>query len=294
MVEQPGPLYRRIVAGTDLSGTAKRATDRAFLLADKLGAELVLLHAGRDPGALLEDLGREYGARVAAVSGPPAQVLVAEVQRLGADLLVVGSVGMTGTRRFMLGNVPNKVSHHSPTDLLIVKTDAEPRFSGLYSSLLVGVDGSPTSMRALDAAGRLAATIGMRPAVVCAYEPLSDGELDALRADESDVIAQWGVSRTVTDTPAEFRWRIGAASEADDVLERAVDHAAKFGVEADARAVQGAPAEVLLDIAEKERFDLLVVGSVGMTGAKRFMLGNVPHRLSHHSPTDLLIMKTAT
>jgi nucleotide-binding universal stress UspA family protein len=148
-------------------------------------------------------------------------------------------------------------------------------------------------MRALDAASRLAAMIGMRPTVVCAYEPLSESERDALRADESDAIAQWRAGRTVSETPSEFRWRIAGASEADDVLERAVDHAAKFGVEADARAVKGAPAEALLDIAEEERFDLLVVGSVGMTGAKRFMLGNVPHRLSHRAPTDLLIMKTA-
>ena len=286
-------MYERIVAGTDLSATAKRATDRAFLLSEKVGAELVLLHAGRDPGAPLEALGSEYGAQVVAVPGPPAEVLISETQRLEGDLLVIGSVGMTGARRFLLGNVPNKVSHHAPTDLLIVKTDAEPRFSGLYSTLLVGVDGSPTSMRALDAASSLAATLGIKPAVVCAYEPLADNERDALRADESDAIAQWGASRTVADTPSEFRWRIAAATEAEDVLERAVDHAAKFGVEADARAVQGAPAEVLLDIAERENIDLLVVGSVGMTGAKRFALGNVPHRLSHHAPTDLLIMKTA-
>ena len=287
-------MYERIVAGTDLSATAKRATDRAFLLSEKVGAELVLLHAGRDPGAPLEALGSEYGAQVVAVPGPPAEVLISETQRLEGDLLVIGSVGMTGARRFLLGNVPNKVSHHAPTDLLIVKTDAEPRFSGLYSSLLVGVDGSPTSMRALDAVSSLAATLGIKPAVVCAYEPLADNERDALRADESDAIAQWGASRTVADTPSEFRWRIVAATEAEDVLERAVDHAAKFGVEADARAVQGAPAEVLLDIAERENIDLLAVGSVGMTGAKRFALGNVPHRLSHHAPTDLLIMKTAT
>ena len=287
-------MYKRIVAGTDLSATAKRATNRAFLLAEKLGAELVVMHAGKDPGAPLEDLGREYGARVAAVPGAPAEVLVSETQNLEADLLVIGSVGMSGPRRFVLGNVPNKVSHHAPTDLLIVKTDREPLFSGLYSSLLVGVDGSPTSMRALDAASRLAATIGIAVAVVCAYEPLSESERDALRADDGDAIAQWRAGRTVSETPSEFRWRIAGASEADDVLERAVDHAARFGVEANARAVQGAPAEVLLDIAERERFDLLVVGSVGMTGAKRFMLGNVPHRLSHHAPTDLLIMKTAT
>lgn len=51
---------------------------------------------------------------------------------------------------------------------------------------------------------------------------------------------------------------------------------------------------MILEISEREGFDLLVVGSVGMIGAKRFLLGNVPHRLSHHTPTDLLIMKTAT
>ena len=286
-------MYERIVAGTDLSPTAKRATDRAFLLAGKVDAEFILLHAGVDPGAPLEQLGNEYGARVVAVRGPAAEVLVSETQRLEGDLLVIGSVGMRGARRFMLGNVPNKVSHHAPTDLLIVKTDTEPRFSGLYSTLLVGVDGSPTSIRALDAAGQLAATLGLQPTVVCAYEPLSASERHALRADGSDAIAQWSAGRTMADTPAEFRWRIAAATEADDVLERAMDHAAKFGVEADARAVQGAPSEVLLDMAEKEHFDLLVVGSVGMTGAKRFMLGNVPHRLSHHAPIDLLIMKTA-
>jgi nucleotide-binding universal stress UspA family protein len=50
---------------------------------------------------------------------------------------------------------------------------------------------------------------------------------------------------------------------------------------------------VLLDLAGEEGFDLIVVGSVGMSGAKRFMLGNVPNRVSHHSPTDVLILHTA-
>ena len=66
----------------------------------------------------------------------------------------------------------------------------------------------------------------------------------------------------------------------------------KQGVEADVRAIEGHPAETLIRIAEKEDFDLIAVGSVGMSGAKRFMLGNVPHRISHHAPTDLLILHT--
>jgi nucleotide-binding universal stress UspA family protein len=77
------------------------------------------------------------------------------------------------------------------------------------------------------------------------------------------------------------------------VLDRALDHAEKCEVNAETRALEGNPAEVLIETAEIEGFDLIVVGSVGMRGAKRFALGNVPHRISHHSPTDVLILKTA-
>lgn len=57
-----------------------------------------------------------------ARTGDPADVLVAVAEELGADLLVIGNRGMTGVRRFVLGSVPNKVSHHCPCNLLIVET----------------------------------------------------------------------------------------------------------------------------------------------------------------------------
>lgn len=50
-------MYRLIVAGTDLSATARHATDRAAALAQAIGAELVLVHAGSDPGDPLKELG---------------------------------------------------------------------------------------------------------------------------------------------------------------------------------------------------------------------------------------------
>ena len=93
--------------------------------------------------------------------------------------------------------------------------------------------------------------------------------------------------------PDEFRWRISAASQAEDVLERAVEHASKEGVEPEARAVKGHPVEALAELVEKEGAELIVVGNVGMSGARRLMLGNVPHRLSHHAPCDLLILRTS-
>ena len=57
-----------------------------------------------------------------AVAGDPAEVLLSEAEKRGVDLLVVGSKGMQSSSRFLLGSVPNNVSHHTPCDLLIVRT----------------------------------------------------------------------------------------------------------------------------------------------------------------------------
>ena len=56
--------------------------------------------------------------------GDPADALIGAAQDIGADLIVVGSRGMSGMRRFILGSVPNRVSHHCPCSLLIVDTSA--------------------------------------------------------------------------------------------------------------------------------------------------------------------------
>ena len=283
--------YSTIVAGTDLSKTARIATDRAAALAGRLDAKFVLVHAGEGSDEL-DALAKEYGAEVVAERGDPASVLISEVERIGADLLVVGSVGMRGARRFLLGSVPNKVSHHAPTDLLIVKTDPPPRDFAEYGSVLVGTDGSPTATRAVKNIAELAAKLGIKPLIVCAYEPLTEQEMKQLRGDPEDPVTQWNAPKVAQGTPAEFRWRIADAVQAEDILDRAANVAGEVGVEAETKAIQGHAAETLLSVAEENQIDLIAVGSVGMTGAKRFMLGNVPNRISHHSPTDVLILHT--
>ena len=285
-------MYKHLVVGTDFSTTAKLATDRAAWLAERVGAELTLVHAGPDPEGRLQELVQQYGAKAQTVSGSPAEALMSTAEELKADLLVVGSVGMSGARRFMLGNVPNKVSHHISTDLLIVKTDRPRRAGHEYERILVGTDGSPTATKAVEMAGGLAAALGIEPLIVCAFEPPSEEELSRYRADPNDPLEQWKAPRAHRETPAEFRWRIAGAAQAEDILERASSHAAQMGMRAHVRAVEGSPAEVLLTIAEEEEFGLIIVGNVGMTGASRFKLGNVPNRVSHHARTDVLILRT--
>lgn len=282
-------MYERVVVGTDLSPTAKVATERAAVLAQRLGAELLIVHAGQGSDAL-DELAAAHDAKAVAVSGAPADVLVAQAE--AADgLLVVGSVGMSGAKRFLLGSIPNKVSHHAGTDVLIVKTDP-PRDSSDYSSVLVGTDGSPTAMRAVDMASQLAKRLGARTTIVCVYQPPSEQDLDAYKSDPDDPVAQWNVGKDVRNVPSEFKWRIAGTAQAEDILERAAERADKAGIDAEVRAIEGNPAEELIALAGAGNYDMIAVGSVGMSGAKRFMLGNVPHRISHHAPTDVLILRT--
>lgn len=123
-------MYERILVGTDGSKTAAKAVDRAVEVAQSTGASLTILTAAPlDRGAKVvaseskrhKDSGLTIDTKV--VDEDAVSALIEEARDGRFDLLVMGNKGMTGlTRFFRLGSVPNKVSHHLPCSLLIVKT----------------------------------------------------------------------------------------------------------------------------------------------------------------------------
>ncbi len=118
----------KVVVATDRSETAQRAVAWAAQLAERFGCELVLLNVrpGDEDGA--EDL-----LRADAEALPNARAIfrvdhdvpggiVRAVEEEQADVLVVGNVGMGGRREFLLGNVPNRISHTARCTVVIVNT----------------------------------------------------------------------------------------------------------------------------------------------------------------------------
>ena len=79
---------------------------------------------------------------------------------------------------------------------------------------------------------------------------------------------------------------------AESVLERVAREVEEQGVEVDWGAREGDPAEAILDAAADVEADLIVVGNKGMSGARRFMLGGVPNKLSHHATCSVLVVDT--
>jgi nucleotide-binding universal stress UspA family protein len=86
---------------------------------------------------------------------------------------------------------------------------------------------------------------------------------------------------------------INAREDVDATLREAAAESQAAGVATETYARQGDPADAILDVAEERGADLIVVGNKGMTGAKRFLLGSVPNKVSHHAPCSVLIIRTS-
>ncbi len=146
----------------------------------------------------------------------------------------------------------------------------------MFRSILVGTDGSDTAREAVRQAVDLARELGAGLQVVSAYGPVPASRL---REEERQA-------------PPDVQWTIGPREDVEAILEAVVEEAGAAGVRAEFHARQGDPADAILDVAEETGADLIVVGNKGMTGAKRFLLGSVPNKVSHHAPCSVLIIRT--
>jgi nucleotide-binding universal stress UspA family protein len=122
----------------------------------------------------------------------------------------------------------------------------------------------------------LAGAVGANVELVSAYAPVPEQRLREERRD----------------APEDVQWAINPREDVDAMLESAAELARKAGVQTRVYPRQGDPADAILDVAEETEADLIVVGNKGMTGAKRFLLGSVPNKVSHHAPCSVLIIRT--
>ena len=126
-------MVRRVLVATDRSETAEVAVRFAAEMATRFGADLVLLQVVVPPTttsvAMTEDLVRhardlvgEQGYGTVVVGDDPAKAIIEAAESEDVDVVVVGNVGMSGRKEFLLGNVPNRVSHGTRRTVIIVNT----------------------------------------------------------------------------------------------------------------------------------------------------------------------------
>ncbi|MEA2405402.1 MAG: hypothetical protein QOE08_2049 [Thermoleophilaceae bacterium] len=147
----------------------------------------------------------------------------------------------------------------------------------MFASIVVGTDGSETAAEAVKQAGALAKAVGARVHVVSAFEPVGG---QRLREERQQI-------------PEDMQWMVNPREDVDNTLAAAEEELKAEGVDVAVFARQGDPADAILDVAEEQDADLIMVGNKGMTGAKRFLLGSVPNKVSHHAPCSVMIIRTS-
>jgi ubiquinone biosynthesis protein len=138
---------RRVMVGTDRSETADRAVRWAAALAERCAAELLLVQvispgdapgtehglAGATRARLAEGELATYAGELAGSKGlarvvlddDPVAALLGVAGEAGVDTLVVGNFGMKDRKKFLLGNIPNQISHNARCNVIIVNTTGE-------------------------------------------------------------------------------------------------------------------------------------------------------------------------
>ena len=146
----------------------------------------------------------------------------------------------------------------------------------MLERIVVGTDGSETAADAVRQAVELAKATGASVDVVSAYQPVSR---QRLREEAAEI-------------PGDVAHAVGPREQVDVILEGAVGEAEAAGVEVRSHAREGDPADAIIDVADETGADVIVVGNKGMTGARRFLLGSVPNKISHHAPCSVYIVRT--
>lgn len=287
-------MYNSIVVGYDESLSSKAALKEASRWVKVHGGKIFLIHAvyfDQEEFAILpaqmekrfefgtsvcltakKNLHDEFGLNGNVESmiceGEPPEVIVDMAQGKKADLIALGTYGRKGLKRLLMGSVTSQVIMNASCDVLVVNKECT-RCTGKYSSLLVPFDGSESSKKAL--------------ARACELSTLDGGEITVLyvipRYEE-----MMDFFKTETITKSLFQ-------EAEKILEVAKKIAAGLGVQIKAVVQEGHAGDKVVELSDKFKNDLIVMGTHGWSGMNKAIMGSTTERIIANAIRPILIVR---
>jgi nucleotide-binding universal stress UspA family protein len=289
---------KKILVPTDFSEYADRAIETAEGLAKPLGAEILLLHvlhlpvtavtpeAGVVPVGFWQDLRKfaqrkidasraaieKAGVRCSAeiLEDVPGFAIAAAAKRTNADLVVMGSRGLSGLKHVLLGSVAERTVRTAECPVLTVKHEEK---GGLrLRTIVVPMDFSPASQRALELAKDLAKNAGPAHLILvhAYYVPI---ELEQFLIQQGNPVLD-RLSETVTKD-----------------LEKILTGLQDAGISSEYVANRGAPERLIVELAKQKHADLIVMGTHGRRGLAHMLLGSVAERVVRTAECAVLTVR---
>lgn len=277
---------KTILVPTDFSEHADLALDTAAKLAKPLGAQIHLLHvlhlpvqavtpemavvpdgfwqelrshAERKLDASRTKLEKEGVRSTTEITEDiPGFAIAAAAKRANADLIVMGSRGLTGLKHVLMGSVAERTVRTATCPVLTVKSEIGSAFQ--LRKILVPMDFSETAQRALEVAKQLAKSAGPAHLILmhAYYVPI---ELEQYLVQQGDPVLE----------------RLTESVTAD--LEKILTSLQKDGISAEYVASRGAPDHLIVELAKEKHADLIVMGTHGRRGLSHLLLGSVAERV---------------
>lgn len=254
--------------GADSSLTLLHVVNTDRLKVDKsmnVGANQALARAL----ALAESDGHTLLARQ-VVKGRPAAAIAGFARRHDCDLIVIGCRGLTEFRTFLLGSVSRRVLTEAPCSVLVIKRRVKA-----LQHVLIGVDGSKDARAAVELLLRLLPPQEINATVVSVVAPLP------LEAD----VAPEELLTVVDDVQRPLE------AQAYAIAEQSATRLRQAGAKATALAVHGPVGCELVELARLSKADLIVIGSRGLTGSTRYLLGSVSEIVVKYADCPVLVCR---
>lgn len=215
----------------------------------------------------LDSLAADYSTDV--VQGAPAETIVEYAEKYDHDVIVMPTQGRQGLSRYLLGSVTEKVVRLSSVPVLTARMNPDDEFEFPYEQILLATDGSQSAENAAKHGLDLAAAV--------------DATVHALSTVETDVLGPDVRSESVTTAGRE-------AAEA--AVETIANAAQRRGMDEVVRHVEdGAPAETIIDVIDREGIDAVVMGTTGRRGIKRILLGSVAEKTVRSAPVPVITVR---
>lgn len=284
-------MFTHLLVPLDSTAESTEAVTQACAIARVTGARMTLLrvYSGGSPTPetmeFLKTASRQCADRsetieVAALPGDPADVILAQIEERGVDLVVMRTRGRAGLSRAVLGSVSESVVTRGPTPVLLLPPQADASMS--LHSLLVPVDGSPGGLLALGAARELAQATGARLRLLQIVVPAP--------MYLSHAFATHG---PIYIDPA---WDEDAEKGARTYAESLVQRLSAEGVPVEGEVLVGdSVADTIVRYANEQHVDLIVMSSEAYTGVARAVFGSVTDGVVRNAMRPVLVLRrTAT
>lgn len=296
----PAPVVeiKRILCPVDLSGLSRHALDHARSIAEWYKASVTIFHVyvvpqplmppvavaipPTEPAELAEEVRRFSGLteasaeppmEIVVVEGSPVKEILRQIDKMSADLVVMGTHGRGGFAALFLGSVTEKVLRSTNVPVLTVPPPVERTGPVVYKTILCPIEFSDPSTRALEYALTLAKESGARLLLLHVVELPVDGEFYE--------VPEFNLT--------EYRRQLEESARAR--LKSALPDEARVWCAPEERVISGKAYRAILDVAEQEKAEIIVMGVHGRGALHRRLFGSTTHHVIRAARCPVLTLR---